>query len=225
MAETPFTVNIPDSELEQLKQRLELTRLPDELEDSGWDYGVPLKDMKRLVEYWKTKYDWRKHEAGLNATLPQFTRDIEVEGHGTLNIHYVHKKCDNANAIPLLFVHGCERRISFLLRRGGLLWWGFVGPGSFYEGSKIVPLLTDASKPGPHFHVVVFSLPGYGFSEGAKTKGFGLRQYAEVSIISREHVSWQRLTSCALRWDISLCLRWDTANMVNLLPFSLDYHH
>jgi hypothetical protein len=107
MSETAFTINIPESGLQDLKQRLALTRLPDELEDSGWDYGVPLTEMKRLLEYWQTKYDWRKHEAQLNATLPQFTRDIEVDGHGKLNIHYIHKKSENANAIPLLFVHGC----------------------------------------------------------------------------------------------------------------------
>jgi hypothetical protein len=110
MPERPFAIDIPDSELELLKQRLELTRLPDELDDSGWDYGVPLADMKRMLEYWKTKYDWRKHEAALNTSLPHFTRDIEVEGHGTLNIHYVHKKCENPNAVPLLFVHGCKYR-------------------------------------------------------------------------------------------------------------------
>jgi hypothetical protein len=108
MSEIPFSISVLDSEIKRLKQPLELTRLPDELEDSGWDYGVSLADVKRLLEYWKTKYNWRKHEAELNNTLPQFTRDIEVEGHGTLKIHYIHKKSDNPNAIPLLYIHGCE---------------------------------------------------------------------------------------------------------------------
>jgi hypothetical protein len=108
MSEVPFTIDVPDSALEDLKQRLALTRLPNELEDSGWDYGVPLADIKRLLEYWRAKYNWRKHETQLNAALPQFTRDVEVDGQGTLNIHYIHKKSENPNAIPLLYVHGCE---------------------------------------------------------------------------------------------------------------------
>jgi Epoxide hydrolase N terminus len=107
-AERPFRINVPDGDIELLKRKLELTRFPDEIEGAGWDYGAPLSDMKRLVEYWRNGYDWRKHEAALNNELPQFTTDIEVDGHGVLNIHYVHKKSVVADAIPLLFVHGCE---------------------------------------------------------------------------------------------------------------------
>lgn len=107
MAETPFAITVPDEKLQSLRQKLELTVFPDELEDSGWQYGVPLADVRRLVARWKSGYDWRKHEAQLNAELPQFTRDIEVAGHGTLNIHYVHKKSTISHAVPLLFVHGC----------------------------------------------------------------------------------------------------------------------
>lgn len=108
MAETPFTIAVPDVKLEALRRKLELTIFPDELEESGWQYGVPLADVNRLVQRWKTGFDWRKHEAQLNAELPQFTRDIDVAGHGTLSIHYVHKKSEVADAIPLLFVHGCQ---------------------------------------------------------------------------------------------------------------------
>jgi hypothetical protein len=67
-----------------------------------------LADVKRLVAYWKDQFNWRDHEAQINEELPQFTRDIEVEGFGALNIHYVHKKSSVATAIPLLFVHGCK---------------------------------------------------------------------------------------------------------------------
>ena len=125
MSETPFKIAIPDDALALLKTKLDLTFFPDELEDSGRDYGVPLADIKRLVEYWRnglddnghtglndnksrTGFNWRAQEAALNAELPQFTRDIEVDGFGTLNIHYVHKKSAKAGAIPLCFVHGCE---------------------------------------------------------------------------------------------------------------------
>jgi len=105
-------------------------------------------------------YDWRVHEAALNEELPQFTRDIEVDGFGTLNIHYVHQKSRTVDAIPLLFVHG----------------W----PGSFIEARKIIPLLVETSSEHPSFHVVALSLPGYAFSEAPKKKGFALTQYAEV---------------------------------------------
>lgn len=105
--EQPFTLTIPDAELELLHKKLELTRFPDELEGAGWDYGVPLAHVKRLVARWTDGFDWRASEAAIN-TVPQFTRDINVEGFGTLNIHYVHQKSDLDSAIPLLFVHGCK---------------------------------------------------------------------------------------------------------------------
>ena len=107
-SEVSFRIDIPEEHLTILQQKLALTNLPDEIEDAGWDYGAPLADIRRLVARWKDGYNWRKYEAQLNDELPQFTRDIEVEGHGTLNVHYVHKKSEVVDAIPLLFVHGCE---------------------------------------------------------------------------------------------------------------------
>lgn len=106
--ETPFQINVSDTSIAELRQRLALTKLPSSLEDAGLDYGAPLPDIQRLVNRWKDGYDWRKHEAALNAELPQFTRDIDVEGFGMLSIHYVHKKSEVEKALPLLFVHGCE---------------------------------------------------------------------------------------------------------------------
>ncbi|KAJ6563938.1 Alpha/Beta hydrolase protein [Mycena capillaripes] len=160
MSETPFNIAIADEKLALLHRKLELTTLPDELEDSGWEYGVPLTAVRRLVERWKDGFDWRTQETQINSELPQFTRDIQVDGHGSLNIHYVHKKSAVVSAIPLLFVHG----------------W----PGSFLEARKLAPLLTTGSADFPAFHLVALSLPGYGFSEGPRTKGFDLNQYAEV---------------------------------------------
>ncbi|KAH9846434.1 alpha/beta-hydrolase [Lenzites betulinus] len=157
--EQPFTVAVSDTDLELLRKKLDLVRLPDELEGAEWNYGVPLADIKRLVAYWKDSFDWRKAEAGINK-LPMFTRDIEVDGHGTLNIHYVHQKSEVKNAIPLLFVHG----------------W----PGDFLEVKKVLPILTAKSDEHPSFHVVAISLPGFGFSEAPKKPGFAGRQYAEV---------------------------------------------
>ncbi|KAJ7081575.1 Alpha/Beta hydrolase protein [Mycena belliarum] len=160
MSESPFKISVPDATIARLRQKLELTILPDELEGAEWDYGVPLADVKRLVARWRDGYDWRQHEAQINAALPQFTRPIPVEGHGSLSIHYVHQRSDVSGAIPLLFVHG----------------W----PGSFLEAKKIIPLLAEKSADHPSFHVVAMSLPGYGFSEAPSKKGFALAQYAEV---------------------------------------------
>ncbi|KAJ8095148.1 hypothetical protein PM082_010370 [Marasmius tenuissimus] len=152
-----YKISVPDESIALLRKKLELTRLPDELDDAGRDYGVPLADIKRLISRWKDGYDWRKHEKALNDELPQFTRDIEVDGFGVLNIHYVHKESESKSAIPLLFTHG----------------W----PGSFIEVRKILPLLTSGT---PSFHVVAIGQPGYGFSEAPRKKGFSIPQYAEL---------------------------------------------
>jgi hypothetical protein len=112
--EIPFKITVPDSELDLLQKKLELARLPDELSEAGWDYGVPLSEVKRLLARWKQGYDWRQHEAALNAELPQFTRMIPVEGFGDVNMHYVHKKSAVETAIPLLFVHGCKSLLRYL---------------------------------------------------------------------------------------------------------------
>ncbi|KZT23429.1 alpha/beta-hydrolase [Neolentinus lepideus HHB14362 ss-1] len=157
--ETTFRISVPDSELSLLQQKLELARLPDELDEAGWDYGVPLADIQRLLARWRNGYDWRKYEKELNE-LPHFTRDVEVDGFGALNVHYLHRRSKVEGAVPLLFVHG----------------W----PGSFFEAKKVLPLLVEVSSEHPSFHVVVLGLPGYGFSQGVKQKGFKIAQYAEV---------------------------------------------
>ncbi|MCJ1477575.1 hypothetical protein MMC13_006248 [Lambiella insularis] len=156
---TPYRIAVPEEKLSRLHQKLALADFPDELEDSDWQYGAPLADVKRLTAYWHEHFDWRKAEAKLNE-LPQFTTDISVDGFDTLKIHFVHQKSEVGGAIPLLFSHG----------------W----PGSFVEASKILPELVKGGEGHPAFHVVVPSLPGYGFSEGTKKKGFGFTQYAEV---------------------------------------------
>ena len=117
--ETPFQISISDDALSSLKERLALTRFPDELEGAGWDYGAPLDDIRYLVEYWRDGYDWRRWEKELNESLRMFTRDVEVEGHGALNVHYVHERSTVVDAVPLLFSHGCTSQcLSFIeLRR------------------------------------------------------------------------------------------------------------
>jgi hypothetical protein len=105
----PFKIAVPQVQLDRLKAKLSLTDFPDELENSGWDFGAPLADIKRLVELWKT-WDWRDAETRIN-TLPQFHTGIEVKGFGTLDVHFVHQRSKTKNAIPLLFVHGCMQGI------------------------------------------------------------------------------------------------------------------
>ncbi|TFY82593.1 hypothetical protein EWM64_g1427 [Hericium alpestre] len=152
------------------RNKLAHATLPDELDEAGWDYGVPLADVRRLITQWTNGYDWRAHEAALNAELPQFTCDIEIKGFGTLNIHYVHKRSEVDSAIPLLFVHGCALRKCVTLTDV----WRCTGPGSFIEVRKILPLLTAKPQKDEHpsFHVVALSLPGLGFAAV---------QYAEVA--------------------------------------------
>lgn len=104
--EKPFTLSVSDTDLDLLHKKLDLARFPDELNGVGWDYGAPLGDVKRLAARWKDGFDWRKAETEIN-TLPMFTRDVEIDGFGTLNIHYIHKKSEVPNAVPLLFSHGC----------------------------------------------------------------------------------------------------------------------
>jgi pimeloyl-ACP methyl ester carboxylesterase len=139
----PFTVAIPQEALDDLHQRLSLTRWPDEIPGSGWTYGSNLTYMKELVRYWQTTFDWRRQEQRLN-TFAHFHTTID----GT-KIHFLHMRGNGPHPIPLLLTHG----------------W----PSSFVEMLKILPMLTDPAQyggdPADAFDVVVPSLPGYGFSD------------------------------------------------------------
>ncbi|KAN0088173.1 alpha beta-hydrolase [Tylopilus felleus] len=186
MSETPFRIAVSDGQLDLLRRKLELATFPDELEDAGWKYGAPLADIKRLVARWKNGYDWRKYEKELNDELSMFTRDINVDDFGTLDIHYVHTKSTVTNAMPLLYCHGCMYPSltcpsRFLYER--------LGPGTFYEARKMIPLLTASSRDHPSFHVVALSLPGYEFSEAPRKQGFGFKQYAKLSSGYNEYVT------------------------------------
>ena len=103
----PYAIAVPAADLASLHTKLAHTRLPDELAAAGRAYGAPLPDVARLVAHWLHGYDWRAHEARINAALPQFTLDVPVPGFGALNIHFVHKRSAVRGAVPLLFVHGC----------------------------------------------------------------------------------------------------------------------
>ncbi|KAH6658664.1 Alpha/Beta hydrolase protein [Truncatella angustata] len=155
----PFRVDIPQERLDRLKQKLATTDFPTDIEGSGWEYGAPLADVKRLATYWQNEFDWRKAEAELNK-MPQFTTRIELQGFDPIDLHFVHAKSPNPGAIPLLFCHG----------------W----PGSYDEIEKMLPLLLDGGKDHPSFDVVAPSMPNYGFSSRVRQPGFGTRATAEV---------------------------------------------
>jgi microsomal epoxide hydrolase len=109
---TPFNIAVPDTQLQQLHQKLEQASFPDELDEAGWDMGVPLSEMKRLVTTWRENFDWRAQEKKLNDQLNQFTVPVPVDGFGELDIHVVHHRSGNPRAIPLLFIHGCTSTFS-----------------------------------------------------------------------------------------------------------------
>ncbi|GAB3812320.1 epoxide hydrolase family protein [Kribbella italica] len=159
---TPFRIDIPQTTLDDLQRRLTDARLPAKLPGDGWDTGVPVSWLSDLVDYWRTEYDWRKVEQQLNQ-FPQYTTEIDGQ-----QIHFLHVRSAEADALPLLLTHG----------------W----PGSFIEFVDLIGPLTDPVAHGGEasdaFHVVIPSLPGFGFStpvasEGWTTERIG-RAWAEL---------------------------------------------
>ena len=154
MSVKPYKINVSQLRIEELRQRLALSKFPSQLDGPDlWGYGTPVNEVQRLAKYWRDGFNWRKAEAKINM-LPNFMTSIFVEGFGDLDIHFVHQPSSNTNAVPLLFCHG----------------W----PGSFLEVSKLLPLLKD------DFHVVAPSVPNFGFSSGVTKAGFTFSQYAET---------------------------------------------
>ncbi|MEU5090333.1 epoxide hydrolase family protein [Streptomyces sp. NPDC021356] len=143
----PFRIDIPQDRLDDLHRRLDATRWPDELPGVGWDRGVPLGYLKELVAYWRTSFDWRAAEAQLNAH-PQFTEEIDGA-----DVHFLHVRSPEPDATPLLLTHG----------------W----PGSVAEFLDVIGPLTDprahGADPADAFHLVIPSIPGYGFSSLTET--------------------------------------------------------
>jgi pimeloyl-ACP methyl ester carboxylesterase len=142
----PFAAEIPQEDVDDLRRRLASTRWPDKETVGDASQGVPLEKLKGLVEYWATEYDWRKAEAKLNA-LPQFV--TEIDG---LDIHFIHVRSPHEDAVPLIITHG----------------W----PGSIIELLKIIEPLTNPPDGEDAFHLVIPSLPGYGFSGRPEAPGW-----------------------------------------------------
>ena len=153
-----FKIQVEDKVLDDLRRRLETVRWPDQIPNSGWDYGSNLDYLKELVEYWRSGFDWRAQEAKLNL-FHHFKS--QVNG---LDIHFIHERGKGPNPIPLVITHG----------------W----PSTFFEMHKIIPLLAD---PGAHggdpadaFDVVAPSLPGFGFSDQSTERGMDVQRVAEM---------------------------------------------
>ncbi|MFQ6027584.1 MAG: epoxide hydrolase family protein [Dehalococcoidia bacterium] len=170
----PFAVAVDDLVLDDLRQRLASTRWPDEIPASGWDYGSNLGYLKELVEYWRLSFDWRAQEKLINS-INHFKAEV-----GGLEIHFVHQRGNGPNPMPLIITHG----------------W----PSSFFEMSKIVPLLAD---PGSHggdpldaFHVVAPSLPGFGFSDRPTQRGMQILKVADMwTNLMTEGLGYQRFAA------------------------------
>ena len=151
-----FQLAIPDSQLEDLQRRLDATRWPEHEVVEDWSQGVPLAKIRALVDYWRTSYDWRRCEAMLNGFGQFHTR---IDG---LDIHFLHVRSPHANALPMLLTHG----------------W----PGSVVEFHKVIGPLTDPVAHGGRaedaFHLIIPSLPGYGFSGKPSQTGWGVERIA-----------------------------------------------
>jgi pimeloyl-ACP methyl ester carboxylesterase len=147
----PFRVDTPDEALDDLSRRIAATRWPDKETVDDASQGVPLETMRELARHWMTEYDWRTCEATLNA-LPQFV--TEIDG---LDIHFIHVRSKHGDALPLIVNHG----------------W----PGSVVEQLKLIEPLTDPTAHGASaadaFHLVIPSMPGYGFSGKPTATGWG----------------------------------------------------
>ncbi len=157
MAElTPFTIDVRDDVITDLRDRLHKTRWPDQIDEAAWEYGTDRTALQRLCTYWADEFDWPAAQARLNR-WPQFTTTIDGQ-----NVHFLHARSPHAGALPLVITHG----------------W----PGSIAEFEKIIGPLTDPVAHGGDaadaFHVVCPSIPGYGFSGPTHERGWTIQRVA-----------------------------------------------
>jgi pimeloyl-ACP methyl ester carboxylesterase len=174
----PFKVSIPDSEIDDLKQRLANTRWPDPETVPDWSQGVRLENARSLARHWEREYDWRRFESELNR-LPQFLTAIDG-----LEIHFIHVKSKNPDALPLILTHG----------------W----PGSFVDFLKLIGPLTDPAAfggdVGDSFDVVVPSLPGFGFSQKPTEAGWTVQRTASAWAELMRRLGYQRWAAQGGDW-------------------------
>ncbi|MCX4779640.1 epoxide hydrolase family protein [Streptomyces sp. NBC_01264] len=167
---TPFRIDFPQADLDDLHQRLDRTRWPDEIPGSGWEYGIPGGHLKELVRYWREEYDWRAAESRLNA-WPQFTTEIDGA-----HVHFAHIRSPEPDATPLLMTHG----------------W----PGSIVEFTDVAGPLTDPAAhggdPADAFHLVLPSIPGFGLSGPTREAGWEFRRVAAAFAELMRRLGYER---------------------------------
>jgi epoxide hydrolase len=189
----PFHIDIPQTDLDDLHRRLAATRWPSEIPGAGWDRGVPLDYLKELAEYWRTSYDWRAAEAALNR-FPQFITEID-----NTNVHFMHIRSPEPDAVPMIITHG----------------W----PGSVAEFLSIIGPLTDprahGGDPADAFHLVIPSLPGFGFSGPTKEPGWDLVRIASA---------WAELMR-RLGYDRYIPQGGDIGGWITLILAGVDFGH
>jgi epoxide hydrolase len=174
----PFRIEIAEAALQDLRERLARTRWPDELPNAGIDYGLPLSRARDLAEYWRTRYDWRKHEARLNE-FPQFTTTIDGQ-----NVHFLHVRSPRTDALPLIVTLGWPSSVAELL--------DIIGP------------LTNPSAHGGDasdaFHVVAPTIPGFGFSGPTRERGWNARRVAHAWATLMDRLGYQHYAAQGSDW-------------------------
>jgi pimeloyl-ACP methyl ester carboxylesterase len=176
---TPFEVHVPQAAIDDLHLRLSLVRWPDRETVSDWSQGVPLSAAQSLVDYWAHHYDWRKFESRINR-FPQFRTLIDGVG-----IHFIHARSPHPHALPIILTHG----------------W----PGSVVEFLDVIDRLTDPTKFGGHaddaFHVVVPSMPGYGFSDKPTEQGWNPQRIARAwTVLMRDRLGYREWVAQGGDW-------------------------
>ena len=162
----PFWIDVPSDVLADLAERLRRTRFPNQIPGIGWQQGVPLGYLQEIVRYWLDTYDWRVHEARLNR-YQQFITTVDGQ-----RIHFLHIRSRHQAAVPLFLIHG----------------W----PGSVVEFLDVIDPLADPADPSDAFHLVVPSLPGYGFSGRTTETGWNPRRIAAAFGQIADRLGYQR---------------------------------
>ena len=174
----PFHVDVPEEDLVELRQRLRATRWPDRETVPDRSQGAQLAELQELVRYWSTDHDWRKAESQLNAS-PQFMTTIDG-----LDVHFFHVRSEHEDALPLIVTHG----------------W----PGSVFEQLKIIDPLTDPTRYGGRaedaFHVVIPSLPGFGFSSRPTETGWGVERVGRAWDVLMKRLGYTRYLAQGGDW-------------------------
>jgi len=174
----PFEVHVPEAELDELRRRVRATRWPDAETVPGGTQGVPLDVMRDLAGHWADGYSWRRLERRL-AGFEQYR--AEIDG---LHVHFVHARSSRPDATPLIVTHG----------------W----PGSFLEFLDVVGPLTHPPDDAPAFHVVVPSLPGYGFSDRPRAPGWGIERIARAWATLMAGLGYDRYGAAGGDWGTSI---------------------